>query len=97
MPPEKKNQKIAPPPRKLPPGKLPSRKLPPREMPPKKIALPPGKMPPKNCFTSFSLLLTLSYSCSFLSIFIVTSFRGVSGTPATSIMDLLVTLVNGIK
>ena len=35
--------------------------------------LPPGKMLPKNRFTSLSLLLTLSYNCSFLN-----SFRGVS-------------------
>ena len=35
--------------------------------------LPLGKMLPKNRFTSLSLLLTLSYNCSFLN-----SFRGVS-------------------
>ena len=70
MPPGKK------PPEKMPPRKLPSGKLPPGNNPTRK--LPPGKMPPKkidplkiapqeNCFTRFLLLLTLSYSSSFLN------------------------------
>ena len=44
---------------------------------------------PKNCFTSFSLLLPLSYSCSFWSFYSI-SFRGVSLIPAASIMNPLV-------
>ena len=83
------------PPRKLSPRKLPPRKIAPRKIAPPEICPPPGKLPPKNCFASFSLLLTLSYSCTFLSS--LTSFRDVSGTPPTSIMDPLVTLVNGIN
>ena len=86
---------------KIPPGKKPLRKLPQRKLPPGKLTPencpPSGKMPPKNCVTSFSLLLTLSYSCSFLSFLTVTSFRNVSGTPATSIMDPLVILLKSIN
>ena len=44
---------------------------------------------PKNCFTSFSLLLPLSYSCSFWSFYSI-SFRDVSLIPAASIMNPLV-------
>ena len=43
----------------------------------------------KNCFTSFSLLLPLSYSCSFWSFYSI-SFRDVSLIPAASIMNPLV-------
>ena len=60
------------PPGKKPPGKLSPRNLPPGKLPPGKFS--PGILPPENCspekcppqgncFTSFSLLLTLSYSC----------------------------------
>ena len=60
-------------PEKSPPENCPSpRKLPPQENCPTG-KLPLGKMLPKNRFTSLSLLLTLSYNCSFLN-----SFRGVS-------------------
>ena len=44
---------------------------------------------PKSCFTSFSLLLPLSYSCSFWSFYSI-SFRDVSLIPAASIMNPLV-------
>ena len=84
------------PPRKLPlrklsPGKMPL--LPPENYPLEKcppVKLLPVKMAPQNCFTSFSLLLTCW-------LFIVTSFRGVSKTAATSVMDSLVTLVNDVN
>ena len=101
MPPGKK------PPGKMPPRKLPPRKLPPGNKPPRKLPpgkKPPGKMPPRkiaprkiasqeNCFTRFLLLLTLSYSSSFSNF--LASFRGVSRTLVVSIIDLLVTVVNG--
>ena len=59
-------------------GKCPKEKSLPEEIPqenfPQENLLPlharkltPGKISPKNCFTSFLLLLTLSYSCSFLN------------------------------
>ena len=87
MPPGKK------PPGKKPPRKLPPRKLPPGNMPHRKIALR-NIAPRKLVLLHFLLLLTLSFSCLF-SNFIVTGFRGVSRTPAVSIIDLLVSVVNG--
>ena len=59
------------PPEKLLPGKMPPRKIAPRKNTPMKIA--PQKNAPQNVFTIFSLLLTLSYSFSFLSFLIVTT------------------------
>ena len=113
MPPGKKStrkkdpEKIAPQkisPGNIPPGKMCPGKLPPRRMLPPKFAPPPtpNNSPPpppkKKGLTRFLLLLTLSYRCSFfLQIFMVTSFRGESRSPATSIIDLLVTVVNDIN
>ena len=83
---------------KMPPGKkIQENALPLEKCPPEKFllgTLPTGKTPPKDCFTSFLLLLTLLLF--IFKLLTVTSFRGVSGTPATSIMDPRVTLVNGI-
>ena len=59
--------KIAPPQANCPP---PQEKCPPEHFPQENCPtgkLPPRKMLPKNRFTSFSLLLTLSYNCSFLN------------------------------
>ena len=81
--------------RKKAPEKVAPSKITTRKYAPRKIA-PPGQLLPKNCYTRFFLLLKLSYDFS-LNLSIVTSFRGVSRTPATSIIDLLVTVVNGIN
>ena len=57
---------------------------------PRKIA--PRKLSPKIWLTSFLLLLKLfdiCSSCFFFKIFIVNSFRGISRTPVTSRIDLL--------
>ena len=82
------------PPEKCPARKLPTGNIPPRKMPPRKIA--PRKIAPQeNCFTRFLLLLTLPYSSSFVKLFIVANFRGVSRTPVVSIIDLLVTVNKG--
>ena len=71
---EKKRRKKAPKkiaPGKLPPGNIPPRKFHLRKNAPQKNApeenCTPEKYPPKNCFTRFLLMLTLSYSCSFLN------------------------------
>ena len=69
------------PPRKKPPGNVPCRKLPPGKLPPEKI-------PPKNSFTSLVVVDIILHLFIF-KFSIVTSFRDVSGTPATSIMDPL--------
>ena len=76
------------------PEKLIPQKFFPRKLYPRKKF--PGKLSPRNCFPSFLLLLTLSYSFTF-KLFIVINFRGVSRTPAKSIIGLLVVLVNGIQ
>ena len=110
MPPRKKStrkkdpEKIAPQkisPGNIPPGKMCPEKLPSRRMllpkiaPPPTIALPKKK---KKGLTRVLSLLTLSYRCSFfLQLFMVTSFRGESRSPATSIIDILVTVVNDIN
>ena len=91
--------------RKLPPGELSSgnmvhRKVSPRKStsppPPQKFPrwkLPPEKGPPKNCFSSF-----FSYfAVDIFKLFIVTSYRGVSSTPAAYVTDLCVTLINGMN
>ena len=65
--PEKSTLENCPSPSKLPP---PQEKCPPEHFPQENCPtgkLPPRKMLPKNRFTSFSLLLTLSYNCSFLN------------------------------
>ena len=61
---EKKRRKKAP--KKIAPGKLPPGNIPPRKFHLRKNA-PKKNAPEENCFTRFLLLLTLSYSCSFLN------------------------------
>ena len=96
---KKSHEKFLPgrlsPPEKLPPGKLPPRKLSPEKMSRRKIA--PGKMTPKNCFTSFLVVVDIILKLFIFKLFIVTSFRGVSITPATFIMDFLLGLADGIN
>ena len=87
------------------PKKIALRKIIPRKCAPppsrrKKIVpgkLPPGKLPPEKLFYYFFAAFDIILRLLLLKIFIVTSFRGVSRTPATSIIDLLVTVVNGIN
>ena len=90
MPPGKKStEKKSPgnkPLRKLPPGKLSSGNMLSQENCPPEHCPPQENSPRKNCFTVDIIL----------QLFIASSFRGVSRTPEISIMDLLVTLVNGI-
>ena len=73
--------------RKNVPGKKAPEKIDPWKITPWKYA-PKENCPPKSCFTRFVLLLT---------IFIATSFRGVSRTPKTSVIDLFVKVANGIN
>ena len=88
----------------MPPGKMPLGKLPPGNKLPKKIApqkkAPQKNFPPENClpgklfhqiFVAFNIILQFL----IFKLFIVASFRGVSRTPVVSIIDLLVTVVNG--
>ena len=49
-------------------------------------------VPPKNCFPSLILLLLTLLQLFIFRLFIVISFKGVSSTPATSILDTLITL-----
>ena len=98
-PPEKSPRENGPPknypPELWAPGKLPLGKCHPGKMPPGK--LPPGQLPHEKLFylifVAFDIILRLSLS----KLFIVTSFRGVSRNPSTSIIDFLVTVVNGIS
>ena len=98
-PPEKSPRENCPPknypPELWAPGKLPLGKCHPGKMPPGK--LPPGQLPHEKLFylifVAFDIILRLSLS----KLFIVTSFRGVSRNPSTSIIDFLVTVVNGIS
>ena len=80
--------------RKNAPGKKAPRKYPP---PPPHRKTVFRAIAPRKSVTKFLFLLTLSYGCSFSNLFIVTSFRGVSRTPATCVIDLLVTVVNDIN
>ena len=68
--------------RKNAPGKKAPQKRAPRKLPSRKIVL--------LNFVAFDIILRL-----FL--YVVTSFRGASRTPATSIIDLLVTIANGMN
>ena len=77
------------PPRKLPPGKLPQKICPQGNCPQDKC--PPGEKF-YQIFVAFDIILRLF----LLKLFKLTSFRNVSRTPATSIVYLLVTVVNGI-
>ena len=78
--------------RKIAPGKILPGKKNPEKLPPGNIL--PGKLPPGKLFYLFFVDIILQLF--IFELFIVTSFRGVSRAPATSIMNLLVTLVNGI-
>ena len=78
-------------PRKIPPESFPLGKCPPGK-------LLPGEMPqPKQKFCLFFIAVDILLQLFIFKIFIVTSFESVSRTPTTSIMDLLVTLINGIN
>ena len=68
-----------------PPENYPPQICSPRKIAPQNTASQENS-PRKNCFIVDIIL----------QLFIVSSFRGVSRTPEISIMDLLVTLVNGI-
>ena len=66
------------------------RKIEPRKNAPQKNCSPDNCLPEKlfyQIFVAFDIILRLF----LLKLFIVTGFRGVSRTPATSIIDLLVT------
>ena len=78
---------------------MPLGKLPPGNKLPKKIA-PQKNFPPENClpgklfhqiFVAFNIILQFL----IFKLFIVASFRGVSRTLVVSIIDLVVTVVNG--
>ena len=56
----------------------------------------PPPLPPKLFYQSF-VASVIFLQLFILKLFIVTSFRGISRTPATSIIDLLATVVNGIN
>ena len=71
------------------PHKCAPRKIAPRKYTPHEN-YPPWHLPPP----SLEKLLYIIIRLFLLKLFIVTSFRGVSRTPATSIKDLLVTVVN---
>ena len=83
-------------PEKIAPGKLTPGNMSPQENGPP-VKCPPEKFPTEKLFyyifVSFGIILRLF----LLKLFIVTSFRGVSRTPATSIIGLRVTVVNGIN
>ena len=76
----------------------PPENYPPEISPPKNC--PPEKSPPENCppgklfhliFVAFNIILQFL----IFKLFTVASFRGVSSTLVVSIIDLLVTVVNG--
>ena len=77
--------------RKNTPEKVTPGKLTPGNNPTKKIA--PGKMPPRKIVSLDFFNIILQFL--IFKLFIVASFRGVSRTPVVSIIDLLVTVVNG--
>ena len=54
---------------------------------------PPGKLPPKKIVSPDFFNIILQFL--IFKLFIVASFRGVSRTPVVSMIDLLVTVVNG--
>ena len=93
---KKATQKIASPenyphPRNMAPGKLSPGDCPLEKYPLGKLF--PGKISPEKLFYSFSVAVDIILQLFLLKLFIVTSFRGVCRTPATSIMHLLVTFV----
>ena len=85
------------------PRKKPPRKLPPEDMPPRKIV--PWKIAPrKNAPRTIApwVIVLLDFRCFWHYLRVVyfktfCSFRGVTRTPATSIIDLLVTVANSIN
>ena len=98
---------------KIPPGRKATRKKAPEKMAPWKITpenmtprkfalgkLPPGKMPPRKIAPRKIVLLDFCWFWHYLTVVpfkTCYSFRDVSRTPATSIIDLLVTVVNSIN
>ena len=87
--------------KKRPPEKCAPENYPPKISPQRKLVpgkLPPGKMPLRKIAPLGKLFhqIFVAFNIIFLifKLFIVTSFRGVSKTPAVSIIDLLVTVVN---
>ena len=93
------------PPGKKNPKKCPRKYAPQENAPPRKNAPPQENCPQEklfnlgkfNRFTSLFVAVDIILQLLIFKLFIVTGFRGVSRTPATSIMDLLVTLVNSIN
>ena len=79
------------PPEKLPPGKLPPEKFPPPPPPQGKLPSSTRKNVPREVAVDIILHLFI------FKFFSVTSFKRVSRTPAISITDPLVTLVNYIS
>ena len=88
------------PPGKKPPGKMPPRKLPPENYPPEispqeNCPPPPENCPPGKLFLQIFVAFNIILQFLIFKLFIVASFRGVSRTPVVSMIDLLVTVVNG--
>ena len=77
----RKNTPVKVTPGKLTPGNNPTKKIAPEKMPPRKIV----------SLDFFNIILQFL----IFKLFIVASFRGVSRTPVVSMIDLLVTVVNG--
>lgn len=50
--------------------------------------LPPEKFPPGKLLHSFFVIFDIALQFFIFNIFIVTSIRGVSGNPATSVMEI---------
>ena len=73
---------------------------PPENYPPEKYSpgkLPAGKISPEKLFFYIFVAFDTILKLFLLKLFIVTSFRSVSRTPATSVINLLVTVVKGIN
>ena len=79
----------------------PQKNAPPKNCPTPDNSPPPPPTPPppkkrfNKIFVAFDIILPLFLF--FLQLFMVTSFRGESRSPATSIIDLLVTVGNDIN
>ena len=61
------------------------------------IKIAPGQMPPEKLFYKIFVALDIVLQLFIFKLAIVTSFRGVYRTSAISIINLLVTVVNGIN
>ena len=81
-------------PRKNVPKKIALRKNAPRKNVPQENC-PPENYPPGKLFHQIFVAFNIILQFLIFKLFIVASFRGVSRTPVVSIMDLLVTVVNG--